>query len=228
MSTAMMLRELPAGERPRERMLASGEQALANAELLAILIRTGTQSESAIALAQRLLREAEGLHNLVDMSVEQLTAIKGIGTAKALQIKAGIELGKRLARTAKKNAFRIHSPQDVADYIKEDVRYLCNEHFICLYLNTKNGVIGHETLSVGSLNASIVHPREVFRAAMKRACASIICVHNHPSGDPTPSPEDIQITRRLAEAGQIVGIELLDHVIVGDQDFISLKEQGLL
>lgn len=228
MTVTMMLRELPANERPRERMLQAGERALANAELLAILIRTGTRAESAIALAHRLLREAEGMHNLVDMSVEQLTAIKGIGIAKALQIKAGIELGKRLANTAQPKAFRIHSPQDVADYIKEDVRYLRNEHFICLYLNTKNGVIGQETLSVGSLNASIVHPREVFRAAMRRACASIICVHNHPSGDPTPSPEDIQITKRLKEAGHIVGIELLDHVIVGDQDFISLKEQGLL
>ncbi|CRF28951.1 DNA repair protein RadC [Mycobacterium tuberculosis] len=162
------------------------------------------------------------------MSIEQFTEIKGIGAAKALQIQAGIELGRRLARSAMNETVTIRSPQDVASLLMEDMRYLQKEHFVCLFLNTKNHVIGQETLSMGSLNASIVHPREVFRAAIKRSSASIVCAHNHPSGDPTPSPEDVQITKRLVQAGDIVGIDVLDHIVIGDQRFASLKELGLM
>ncbi|MDB5053462.1 MAG: repair protein RadC [Bacilli bacterium] len=223
-----MLRDVPNEERPRERMLQFGAQALSNAELLAILLRTGTYAESAVRLAQKVLIESGSLRNLVDMSLDQLVQIKGIGSAKALQIQASIELGRRLARTSMNEKITIRSPQDVASYLMEDLRYLQKEHFVCLFLNTKNHVIAQETLSIGSLNASIVHPREVFRAAIKRSSAAIICVHNHPSGDPTPSPEDIQITARLVEAGQIIGIEVLDHIILGDQNFISLKEKGFM
>lgn len=224
----LTLREVPLGERPRERMLQHGAEALSNAELLAILLRTGTYSESAVGLAQRILSECGGLRSLVDMSREQLTQIKGIGDAKALQIQAGIELGRRLARSKLSDTVTIRSPKDVADLLSEELRYLQKEHFVCLFLNTKNHVIAQETLSMGSLNASIVHPREVFRAAIKRGCASIVCVHNHPSGDPTPSPEDIGITQRLIEAGSIIGIEVLDHIIIGDQRFVSLKEEGYM
>jgi DNA repair protein RadC len=223
-----MLRDVPHEERPRERMQQFGAQALSNAELLAILLRTGTYAESAVRLAQKVLIEAGSLRNLVDMNREQLMTIKGIGSAKALQIQASIELGRRLARTSMSDTITIRSPQDVSTYLMEDLRYLQKEHFVCLFLNTKNHVIGQETLSMGSLNASIVHPREVFRAAIKRSSASIICVHNHPSGDPTPSPEDIQMTARLVEAGQIIGIEVLDHIILGDQNFVSLKEKGFM
>jgi DNA repair protein RadC len=223
-----LLRDVPHEERPRERMQQFGAQALSNAELLAILLRTGTYAESAVRLAQKVLIEAGSLRNLVDMSMDQLMTIKGIGSAKALQIQASIELGRRLARTSMSDTITIRSPQDVSTYLMEDLRYLQKEHFVCLFLNTKNHVIGQETLSMGSLNASIVHPREVFRAAIKRSSASIICVHNHPSGDPTPSPEDIQMTARLVEAGQIIGIEVLDHIILGDQNFISLKEKGFM
>jgi DNA repair protein RadC len=223
-----LLRDVPHEERPRERMQQYGAQALSNAELLAILLRTGTYAESAVRLAQKVLIEAGSLRNLVDMNMEQLMTIKGIGIAKALQIQASIELGRRLARTSMSDTITIRSPQDVSTYLMEDLRYLQKEHFVCLFLNTKNHVIGQETLSMGSLNASIVHPREVFRAAIKRSSASIICVHNHPSGDPTPSPEDIQMTARLVEAGQIIGIEVLDHIILGDQNFISLKEKGFM
>jgi DNA repair protein RadC len=224
----LLLRDVPHDERPRERMLQFGAQALSNAELLAILLRTGTFAESAVYLAQKVLIEAGSLRNLVDMSMDQLMTIKGIGPAKALQIQASIELGRRLARTSMADTITIRSPQDVSTYLMEDLRYLQKEHFVCLFLNTKNHVIGQETLSMGSLNASIVHPREVFRAAIKRSSASIICVHNHPSGDPTPSPEDIQMTARLVEAGQIIGIEVLDHIILGDQNFVSLKEKGFM
>lgn len=222
------LRDVPHEERPRERMMQYGPHALSNAELLAILLRTGTIQESAVHLAARLLKQCGGLRGLVDMSLHQLTELKGIGEAKALQIQAGIELGRRLSRSAMSDAVVIRSPHDVAALLSEDLRYLQKEHFVCLFLNTKNHVIAQETLSMGSLNASIVHPREVFRAAIKRSSASIICVHNHPSGDPTPSPEDVQITERLVQAGEIVGIEVLDHVIIGDRRFVSLKEHGLM
>jgi DNA repair protein RadC len=227
-STSLTLREVPSEDRPRERMLQHGASALSNAELLAILLRTGTFAESAVRLAQRILNECGGLRSLVDMTKDQLTEIKGIGNAKALQIQAGIELGKRLARTKMSDTVTIRSPENVDELLREELRYLQKEHFVCLFLNTKNHVIGRETLSMGSLNASIVHPREVFRAAIKRSSAALICVHNHPSGDPTPSPEDIQITQRLVEAGAIIGIEVLDHVIIGDHKFISLKEQGYM
>ncbi|WP_058302213.1 RadC family protein [Gorillibacterium timonense] len=222
------LREAPPDEQPREKMLDLGPDSLSNAELLAILLRTGTARETAVGLAGRILKESGSLGSLVEMSIEQLTTIKGIGPAKAVQIKAGIELGKRLARTSIRDEIIIRSPKDVADFLMEDMRYLQKEHFVCLFLNTKNRVIARETLSMGSLNASIVHPREVFLAAIKRSSASIICVHNHPSGDPTPSPEDIELTDRLKEAGDIIGIDVLDHIVLGDRTFVSLKEKGYL
>lgn len=227
-SPSYMLRDLPQSERPRERMLQQGAQALSNSELLAILLRTGTVAESAVRLAERIIREAGSLRSLTDMRLEQLTAIKGVGPAKALQIQAGIELGRRLARSTVEERPVIRSPHDAADLLMEELRHLSKEHFVCLFLNTKNHVIGQETISVGSLNATVVHPREVFRSAIQRSSASIICAHNHPSGDPTPSKEDVELTSRLAEAGEIVGIELLDHLIIGDRRFISLKEKGLL
>ena len=223
-----VLREIPKEDRPRERLLQFGAEALSNAELVAILLRTGTISESAVKLAGKVLTAAGGLRNMVDMSVEQLVAIKGIGKAKALQVKAGIELGRRLTRAGLQDTPAIRSPRDAADLVSDELKYLQKEHFVVLFLNTKNRVIGKETLSIGSLNASIVHPREVFRSAIQKSSASIICAHNHPSGDPTPSPEDIEVTRRLAESGKLVGIELLDHLIIADQSFVSLKELGYM
>lgn len=222
----MMLREVPEEERPRERMLRHGAAGMSNAELLAILLRTGTRSESAVTLSQRLLLESGGLRGLSDRTVEQLCERRGVGPAKALQLLAALELGRRMARTELEASPIIRSPEDVSTLLMEDLRYLQQEHFVALFLNTKNRVIGRETLSVGSLNAAIVHPREVFRAAVKRSAASIICAHNHPSGDPTPSPEDIQLTNRLTEAGHIIGIEVLDHVIIGDRRYVSMKERG--
>lgn len=223
-----MLRDLPNEERPRERMLRYGAGVLSQTELLAILLRTGTRNESAIHMAQRLLAEIGGIRGIMDLSLDELTKMKGIGPAKAVQIKAGIELGQRLAKARTPEARIIRSPRDAADQVMEELRYLQKEHFVCLFLNTKNHIIAQETLSVGSLNASIVHPREVFRAAIKCSSASIVCVHNHPSGDPSPSPEDIRITERLCRAGEIVGIDVLDHIVIGDGSFVSLKEQGLM
>ncbi|WP_339319230.1 DNA repair protein RadC [Paenibacillus sp. FSL R10-2734] len=225
-SQSLMLRDLPHEERPRERMMHYGAESLSQAELLAILLRTGTRRESAIHIAQQMLGKIGGLRGLVDLSIEELTEIKGIGPAKAVQLKAGIELGRRLANSRFSMPVIIRCPEDAAEILTEQLRYLQKEHFVCLFLNTKNHVIGQETLSMGSLNASIVHPREVFRAAIKCSSASIICAHNHPSGDPTPSPEDISLTSRLLQAGEIVGIDVLDHLIIGDSSFVSLKEKG--
>ncbi|UQZ33090.1 hypothetical protein C2I18_05660 [Paenibacillus sp. PK3_47] len=227
-SQSFMLRDLPHEERPRERMMHYGAESLSQAELLAILLRTGTHRESAIQIAQQLLGQCGGLRGLADLSIQELTNIKGIGPAKAVQLKAGIELGRRMANSRLTEPVTIRSPQDAAEILTEQLRYLQKEHFVCLFLNTKNHVIAQETLSMGSLNASIVHPREVFRAAMKYSSAAIICAHNHPSGDPTPSPEDISLTSRLAKAGEIVGIDVLDHLIIGDSRYVSLKEKGYM
>jgi DNA repair protein RadC len=222
------LREIPSEERPRERMQQFGAEALSHAELLAILLRTGTSNESAIHLAQRILNECGGLRKLAETKWDELTQIHGIGPAKALQLQASLEFGRRVARSRLPETVKITCPQDAADLLMEELRHHKEEHFVCLFLNTKNQVIGRQTLSIGSLNASIVHPREVFKAAIRRSSASILCAHNHPSGDPTPSAEDLQLTKRLGEAGQLMGIELLDHLVIGDNRFISLKEMGCL
>nr|WP_276569115.1 DNA repair protein RadC [Insulibacter thermoxylanivorax] len=224
----LTLRDLPQTDRPRERMLREGVQALSDAELLAVLLRTGTYKESAVTLAQRILKQAGGLKHIPEMSVVEMTKIKGIGEAKALQIHAGIELGRRLSQLTYGERPVIRSPRDAAALLMEELRYFQKEHFVVLFLNTKNHVIAKETLSMGSLNAAIVHPREVYRSAVKRGAASIICAHNHPSGDPTPSREDLALTHRLTEAGNIIGIDLLDHLIIGDGVFVSLKEQGYM
>ncbi len=179
-------------------------------------------------LAHRLLRTFDGLRLLKGASAQELSSIPGIGTVKAVQILAAIELGSRIHKTSAGEHCVIRSPEDGAKYVMEDMRFLSQEHFVCLYLNTKNQVIHKRTVFIGSLNSSIVHPREVFKEAFKRSAASFICVHNHPSGDPTPSREDIEVTRRLFECGNLIGIELLDHLVIGDKKFVSLKEKGYL
>ncbi|WP_100333350.1 RadC family protein [Bacillus alkalisoli] len=222
----LLIKDYPVEERPRERLLKDGPSSLSNHELLAILLRTGTKQESVLQMANRLLTNFEGLRLLKDASVDEITSIKGIGAAKALQIIAAIELGRRIHRLQYEDRYVIRSPEDAANYVMEDMRFLSQEHFVCLYLNTKNQVIHQQTVFIGSLNASIVHPREVFKEAFRRSAASFICLHNHPSGDPSPSREDIEVTKRLNDCGKLIGIELLDHLIIGDQKFVSLKEKG--
>lgn len=221
------IKELPQEERPRERLIRHGAGILSNAELLAILLRTGTKDESAISLAHRILIQEQGLRYLVDSDADQLSSINGIGPAKAAQIKAAIELGKRLATFELGVDRPVKCPQDVSDLLMEDMRYLKKEHMKLLLLNIKCNLISVEEISIGSLNASIVHPREVFNPAIRKSSASIIMVHNHPSGDPSPSSEDTAITARIAEAGRLIGIELVDHIIIGDGRYISMKEKGL-
>ncbi|TKD70415.1 RadC family protein [Pseudalkalibacillus hwajinpoensis] len=221
-----MIRDYPEEERPRERLVKDGPETLSNQELLAIILRTGTKQESVLQLSYRIIQYFEGLRLLKDASIEELTSLNGVGTAKAVQLIAAMELGRRVSRLQLEERYTIRSPEDGANYVMEDMRFLSQEHFVCLYLNTKNQVLHRQTVFVGSLNASIVHPREVFREAFRRSAASLICFHNHPSGDPTPSREDIEVTKRLAECGKMLGIDMLDHIIIGDQKFVSLKEKG--
>ncbi|SFS95916.1 RadC family protein [Marininema halotolerans] len=222
----MMIRDLPAEDRPRERLMKRGASSLSTQELVAILLRTGTKSESVVSLAQRILIQCNGLRGMASADYRDLVRVHGVGVAKALQIIAGIELGRRVSRVAPEEHVGIHTPKDAAEYVMDELSRLTQEHFVCLFLNTKNRVIDKQCLFVGTLNSSVVHPREVYREAIRRSCAGVICLHNHPSGDPTPSREDIHVTERLYEAGRIVGIELLDHIIIGDQCFVSLKEKG--
>lgn len=227
----LTIKDLPEGERPRERLLKYGAENLTDAELLAIIIRTGSRSETAVNLSQRLLlgeKGVNGLRFLVEASIEELGKIKGIGIAKAAQIKAAIEIGKRLASLSQSERPVIKYPGDVRNLLMEEMRYLDKEYFKIILLNIKNQVIHVEDVSVGSLNSSIVHPREIFKIAIRRSSAALILVHNHPSGDPTPSGEDVEITRRLVESGKLLGIDVLDHVIIGDGRYTSLKEKGLI
>ncbi|MFQ3542627.1 DNA repair protein RadC [Halobacillus rhizosphaerae] len=226
--TSIMIKDVPKEERPRERLIELGSPHLSNQELLAILLGSGSRNESVMDLSQRLLVHFEGIMLLKDATIEELTSIRGIGLAKAVLIISAIELGKRMQQMKPAERYMIRSPEDGADFVMEEMRDLKQEHFICLFLNTKNQVLHRQTIFIGSLNASIVHPREVFKEAVKRSAASIICAHNHPSGDPTPSQEDIHVTRRLQECGKMIGIELLDHLVIGDRKFISLKEKGYL
>ncbi|WP_112181492.1 RadC family protein [Paraliobacillus zengyii] len=225
-SIHVTMKDVPKQDRPRERLIELGASHVSNQELLAILLGTGTREESVQDLAQRVLMHFEGINLLRESTFEELTAIKGIGMVKAVLILAAIELGKRMNQLKPQERYVIRSPEDGANFVMEEMRLLNQEHFVCLFLNTKNQIIHRQTVFIGSLNASIVHPREVYREAVKRSAASIICVHNHPSGDPSPSQEDIQVTKRLAECGKMIGIELLDHLVIGDQKFVSLKEKG--
>ncbi|MCH7322240.1 DNA repair protein RadC [Solibacillus sp. MA9] len=222
----MKIHDVHEADRPRERLLRQGAKSLSNQELIAILLGTGTKQESVLTVANRVLLNFEKLHNLKFATLEEMTEIKGIGEAKAVLLLAAIELGRRLASKEDEQRYTIRSPEDAANFLMQDMTSLQQEHFVCLFLNVKNQILHKKTIFVGSLNASIVHPREIFREAVKRSAASIICAHNHPSGVPTPSPEDIDVTTRLYEAGKIVGVDLLDHVIIGDHQFISMKEKG--
>ncbi|MBM0067231.1 RadC family protein [Alkalicoccobacillus gibsonii] len=222
----LLIRDVPVTERPRERLLQVGASVLTNQEIIAILLRTGSKKDSVIDLAGKVLSTFDGLDLLKEATIEELCSIDGIGLAKAVELSAAMELGRRIHTLQTKERYVIRSPEDVSSLVMEDMRFLKQEHFVCLYLNTKNQVIFRHTVFIGSLNASIVHPREVFKEALRRSSASIICLHNHPSGDPSPSREDIDVTKRLYEAGRVLGIELLDHIIIGDRTFISLKEQG--
>jgi len=222
-----MIRDLPAGERPRERLARVGEGALSTSELLAIVIGTGVGGESVLGLATRTLSLFGGLAGLARASLAELQGVKGLGKAKTAQLKAALELGRRMLLAAPDDRVVVRSPSDVAQLLMAEMAHLEQEHFRVLYLDTRNRVLGCETVYIGSLNASHIRVGEVFRDAIKRNCAAIIVAHNHPSGDPTPSPEDVEVTRQLVAAGNLLDIEVLDHLIIGQQRFVSLRERGL-
>lgn len=222
------MKDMPVGQRPRERLIREGARVLSDPELIAILLRTGDSNKSAVELATEVLSRFSGLKNLVQTGVEELTVIKGIGPVKAAQLKAAIEIGRRLASATQCHQPAIRGPEDAASLVMEEMRHFDREHFCALLLNTKHQLIAQEVISIGTLNSSLVHPRELFKTAIKRSASAIILVHNHPSGDPTPSSEDREITRRLQEAGSIIGIEVLDHIVIGDNKFISFRDKGML
>jgi DNA repair protein RadC len=215
-------------ERPRERLLADGASALASRELLAILIGSGREGASAVEIAGGLLRAADGsLRRLASSSPAELAAVQGIGPAVAARISSALELGRRLAREGPLERTRIRGPRDVYDLCAPSMRDLSQEEFRVLLVNTQHAVVREIVVTRGTLDASIVHPREVFRAAITESAAAMILVHNHPSGDPVPSAEDRDVTRQLAEAGRLIGIPVLDHVVVGDGRYVSFVEAGL-
>lgn len=223
------IKDLPLSERPREKLYSHGVEALSNAELLAILIRTGHKEDTAIDVARRILSmDDRGIAFLADTTIQELTEIKGIGNCKAAQILAAIEIGKRLNKIGTHDRVKITSPGILADLMMDEMRYLNKEHFKIAILDTKNQILTIENISVGTLNASIVHPRDVFKIAIKRNANSIILIHNHPSGDTSPSNEDINITNRLIDAGNLIGIKVLDHIIIGDNKYLSFKEKNLI
>jgi len=221
------IKELPIGERPRERLRESGPASLSNSELLAIILRTGTASENVLGLGARVLVRFGGLAGLARASFGELCAERGIGEAKAAQLKAALELGRRLVTTQPEERAVVRSPQDVANLLMADMGLLDQEQLRIVLLNTKNQVISVPEVYRGSVSTSLIRVSEVFREAVRENCPAIIVVHNHPSGDPTPSQEDVQVTEQMVNAGRLLDIEVLDHLIIGQQRYVSLKEQGL-
>jgi len=223
------LKELPVSEQPREKLFNHGVETLSNAELLAIIIRTGHREDTALEVANRILSlDESGITYLSDITFEELTTVKGIGICKAAQVLAVIEIGKRINRRGSLDKIKVTSPDILANLMMDEMRYLFKEHFKIALLDTKNQIIGIENISVGTLNASIVHPRDVFKVAIKRNCNSIILIHNHPSGDVEPSAEDVNLTRRLIDAGNLLGIFILDHIIIGDSKYLSFKQKNII
>ena len=221
------IKELPSDERPRERLLHYGAGNLSNAELLAIILRTGARDENVVRLAQRILTKFRGLPGLARAGPTELINEKGLGPAKAAQLKAAFELGRRLLAVSREEGAQIRSPADAANLVMSEMGFLEQEELRIMLLDTKNHVLETTTLYRGSLNTSLIRVGELFRAAIRANSASLIVVHNHPSGDPTPSPEDVAVTKQIVEAGQLLDVEVLDHLIIGGQRFVSLKERGL-
>jgi DNA repair protein RadC len=222
------IKQLPSHERPRERLIQNGDEHLTDAELLGIIIRDGTQNYSAVDLAQRLLTEYGDFRRLGAASIGELRKIKGIGPARAAQIKASLAIAKRFSTISVKPLQQFKSSNDIFGHFHERLRGRKQEVFLVVLLDNKNRIMKEFTVSTGSLTSSIVHPREVFNPAIKESAASVVFVHNHPSGDPEPSREDVQMTHRLLEAGGIVGIKVLDHVIIGNESFVSFKDKGII
>jgi DNA repair protein RadC len=220
--------DLPKPERPRERLQKFGAEALSAQELLALVIGRGIPKKSVMNIAQELLVKFGNIKAISHATIEELSQIKGIGLAKAAQIKACFELGRREELEPEWKNFDIKDPETVVKAVRASIKDKAKEHFKLILLNHRNKIIGLSTISIGTLNASLVHPREVFKDAIKHSAASIVLAHNHPSGDPDPSEDDLTITKRLVEAGRILGIEVVDHIVIVKNGFFSFKEKGLI
>lgn len=222
----MIIKELANNQKPRERLINNGSAHLSDVELLAVLINTGRKGFSSLDIANELLKSVESLKQLKALSINDLNKVKGIGLYKALILKAAFELGERMHSGSLEEKIQITSPQDVANFMMGKMEHLTQEKFIVLFLNSKNVIIKQKTIFIGTLNSSVIHPREIFSEAIKCASNAIVVLHNHPSGDTTPSKEDIRATNRLRECGEILGIDLLDHIIIGDHTYMSMVEDG--
>ncbi len=227
-NTNYTIKSIPRDDRPQEKLLKHGANTLSNSELIAVILRTGSKNENVVTLSQKILNEdGKGLRNIAEGTVEKFKKFKGINNVKAAQLVALAEISKRIS-TLKIEKIKISSPSDAALVMMEEMRYYKKEYFKIILLDTKNNIKKVSEISIGSLNSSIVHPREVFSEAVANSSSSIILVHNHPSGESEPSHEDIVLTNRLDECGKILGIKVLDHIIIGDGVFFSFKEEGLI
>lgn len=226
----MRIKDIPQEERPKEKLMYAGAESLSTSELLALIIRTGNSNKSAVQLAEDVLAySAKELGSLREADVQELTEIDGIGSTKACSIVASLELARRLlGRESYESRISMKNPESVANLLMEDMRGLKQEHLVALLLNAKCEIESRITVSIGELTSTVVHPREVFRPAIRKGVAGIILAHNHPSGDPTPSQDDIQSTKRIMEVSKLVGIRLLDHLIIGDGRYISLRNEGYM
>jgi DNA repair protein RadC len=232
MDSGVRIKDLPANERPRERLAAQGAEALKNSELIAILLRTGLPGFSAIQVAEQVLKKFTTLDNLSRATIEDLRQVKGVGRDKAIALKSAFTLARRMAQEMRQESPTLDAPELIADLLREDNRAYEVENFQVVLLNTRRRLIRVDRISQGTLDTILVHPREVFKSAIAANAAAVVLVHNHPSGDPTPSEADIKVTRDLIRAGQLLKIEVLDHVIIGratqerPKDFASLRELG--
>jgi DNA repair protein RadC len=224
----LTIKDLPAAQRPRERLIEAGEESLSDVELLAIIIRDGSGKETALQLAERLLAAHTSFRKLAQCTVGELTRVNGIGPAKGAQIKAALAIARRYAGERLTPGTIVSGSRELFAYMRAKLHGLKKEHFYTLLLDTKHRIIREEQVAVGSLNESVVHPREVFSSAIREGAAKVVFVHNHPSGNPEPSPQDRRLTARLCQAGELVGIHVLDHLIIGEEEYFSFAERGLL
>ncbi len=218
--------DLPAEERPRERLYRYGPEAMSTSELIAVILGSGTKGNPVLQLAQELLIRFKNLRGLSEATVAELCEIKGLGHAKAIQLKAVFSLGVRLANQTLIGRYRIENPTHAYHLVKDELATEKREIFMTILLDTKGYVINHAIIAIGTLSQALVHPREIFYPAIRHKAASLILVHNHPSGDPTPSPEDYEVTKKLIDAGKIISIPVHDHIILGENKFISLRQKG--
>ena len=225
----VLIKDIPLNERPRERLINKGVEYLSNEDLLAILLKTGTKENSVKVLANNILKQLDDINNLKEINLERLVKIKGIGKAKACELLAAIELGKRLNKKIDNlNQIKIYSSNSIYEYYKDKLSDKLQEYFYCVYLDTKNHIIKDKLLFIGTINESLIHPREIFKEAYLLSASGIICIHNHPSGNVNPSNNDIIMTKQLVEVGKILGIKVLDHIIIGKDNYYSFNDNDLV